>query len=137
MKFYELETKLDFGVFEGKSLKEAIEIETTYLDFCLINVDDFYVSNTTLQEIKNTFSNFVFSNEAETKLTEKEGILSNAFADEDYPDDGDSGGGGGYYYDDDDNGSYSRYGGGPTGDLSDDFINDVLDGNPDAYWNID
>lgn len=33
--------------------------------------------------------------------------------------------------------SYSRYGGGPTGDLSDDFINDVLDGDPSMYWNID
>lgn len=33
--------------------------------------------------------------------------------------------------------SYDQYGGGPTGELSDDFINDVLDGNPDAYWNID
>lgn len=33
--------------------------------------------------------------------------------------------------------SYSEYGGGPTGDLSDDFIDDVLGGDPDAYWNID
>lgn len=33
--------------------------------------------------------------------------------------------------------SNSQYGGGPTGDLSDDFINDVLDGNPESYWNID
>ncbi|MCO5275251.1 MAG: hypothetical protein M9900_10065 [Flavobacteriales bacterium] len=33
--------------------------------------------------------------------------------------------------------SYYKYGGGPTGDLSDDFIDDVLGGNPSAYWNID
>ena len=62
-------------------------------------------------------------------------------SDEDYEDDED------YQYDDDDydddyddddyGSSYSRYGGGPTGDLSDDFIDDVLGGEPDAYWNID
>ena len=33
--------------------------------------------------------------------------------------------------------SYSRYNGGVSGDLTDDYIDDVLDGNPDAYWNID
>jgi hypothetical protein len=37
----------------------------------------------------------------------------------------------------DDGDSYSKYGGGPTGELSDDFIDDVLGGEPDAYWNID
>ena len=36
--------------------------------------------------------------------------------------------------------SYDQYGGpsdGYGGSLDDDFINDVLDGEPDAYWNID
>jgi len=33
--------------------------------------------------------------------------------------------------------SYEMYGGGPTGDLSDDYIDDAFGGDPDAYWNID
>lgn len=35
--------------------------------------------------------------------------------------------------------SYGGYAGSHAQDegLSDDFINDVLDGDPDAYWNID
>ena len=33
--------------------------------------------------------------------------------------------------------NYSKYNGGVSGDLKDDYIDDVLDGNPDAYWNID
>ncbi len=33
--------------------------------------------------------------------------------------------------------SMERYRGGSTGDLYDDFIDDVLDGDSDAYWNID
>ena len=36
--------------------------------------------------------------------------------------------------------SYGQYEGSYAQDvegLSDDFINDVLDGDPDAYWNID
>lgn len=32
---------------------------------------------------------------------------------------------------------YSIYGGGPTGDLSDDVIDSVFDGDPRNYWNID
>ena len=52
--------------------------------------------------------------------------------DEDYADD--------YDYDDYERESYGKYAGSYAQDvegLSDDFIDDVLDGDPDAYWNID
>jgi hypothetical protein len=41
--------------------------------------------------------------------------------------------------DDDDNegGDYDLYGGGPTGDLTDDLIDSAFDGDPSNYWNID
>ena len=45
-----------------------------------------------------------------------------------------------YNYDDYDSPSYSKYAGSYAQDierLSDDFIDDVLGGEPDAYWNID
>ncbi len=48
------------------------------------------------------------------------------------------------FYDDDffyeEREHYGEYAGSYAQDyegLSDDFIDDVLDGNPDAYWNID
>jgi len=143
MKFYEIDTVLDFGVYEGKTLKEALEIEANYLDYCLISVDDFCISKSILQEIKNNLSDISLSAEAEGRLAEKEDILSNVSneSDEyDEYDDEEEYSGRGKDYDDDydeENGSYSRYGGGPTGELTDDFIDDVLGGEPDAYWNID
>lgn len=45
-----------------------------------------------------------------------------------------------YYNDYNESESYGEYAGSYAQDiegLSDDFINDVLDGDPDAYWNID
>ena len=95
---------------------------------------------------KNIFINFAVTEEAEIKLSEKQAVLSAALVDdnEKYEDDDDDDYNRERYYDDDDdddydedNGSYSRYRGGPTGELTDDFIDDVLGGEPDAYWNID
>ncbi len=69
-------------------------------------------------------------------------FFENHFSDEEF-DDEDSGYVGDYEQDYDDyyeRESYGRYAGSYAQDvagLSDDFINDVLDGNPDAYWNID
>jgi hypothetical protein len=45
-----------------------------------------------------------------------------------------------YYYNYKEEPSYGQHAGSyaqDCEDLSDDFINDVLDGCPDAYWNID
>lgn len=46
----------------------------------------------------------------------------------------------GYYYYDDDYETYEQYNGTYVQDVegwSDQMINDALDGEPDAYWNID
>ena len=43
-------------------------------------------------------------------------------------------------FDEDDRKHYGKYAGSYAQDqewLSDEFIDDVLDGKPDAYWNID
>ena len=77
MKFYEIDTVLDFGVYEGKTLKEELKIAANYLDYCLISVDDFCISKSILQEIKNNLSDISLSAEAEGRLAEKEDILSN------------------------------------------------------------
>ena len=57
--------------------------------------------------------------------------MKNVFEDDFYDDDFD---------DDFDRPTHSRYNGTYAQDcegLSDDFIDEVLDGDPDAYWNID
>lgn len=130
MKFYTLDTEFTFGKYEGKTVKEVLEIQATYLDWCAINLDHFYISDETITEIKEIKADFTISEEGKQKLADKFSIWENEQQQDDYDD----------YDDYDRRESYGQYAGSYAQDvegLSDDFINDVLDGDPDAYWNID
>ncbi|MDY0389072.1 MAG: hypothetical protein RBT65_18515 [Methanolobus sp.] len=109
-------------------MREILEIQPAYLDWCAINLDHFYISEEVIEEIKVSYSDFKISEEGVNKLNEKyeqwEGEQ------EDYEE----------YDDYNERESYGKYAGSYAQDvegLSDDFIDDVLDGEPDAYWNID
>lgn len=132
MKFYNLDTEFTFGKYEGKTVREILEIQPAYLDWCAINLDHFYISEEVIEEIKVSYSDFKISEEGVNKLNEKyeqwEGEQ------EDYEEEYDD------YDDYNERESYGKYAGSYAQDvegLSDDFIDDVLDGEPDAYWNID
>ncbi|AGY54606.1 hypothetical protein BRDCF_p1979 [Bacteroidales bacterium CF] len=132
MKFYNLDTEFTFGKYEGKTVREILEIQPAYLDWCAINLDHFYISEEVIEEIKVSNSDFKISEEGVNKLNEKyeqwEGEQEDY--DEEYND----------YDDYNERESYGKYAGSYAQDvegLSDDFIDDVLDGEPDAYWNID
>lgn len=130
MKFYTLDTEFTFGKYEGKTVKEVLEIQPAYLDWCAINLDHFYISDETITEIKEIIPDFTISEEGKQKLADKFSIWENEQQQDDYDD----------YDDYDRRESYGQYAGSYAQDvegLSDDFINDVLDGDPDAYWNID
>jgi hypothetical protein len=130
MKFYTLDTEFTFGKYEGKIVKEVLEIQPAYLDWCAINLDHFYISDETITEIKEIKPDFTISEEGKQKLADKFSIWENEQQQDDYDD----------YDDYDRRESYGQYAGSYAQDvegLSDDFINDVLDGDPDAYWNID
>ena len=130
MKFYTLDTEFTFGKYEGKIVKEVLKIQPAYLDWCAINLDHFYISDETITEIKEIKPDFTISEEGKQKLAEKFSIWENEHQQKDYDD----------YDDYDRRESYGQYAGSYAQDvegLSDDFINDVLDGDPDAYWNID
>lgn len=132
MKFYDLDTEFTFGKYEGKTVREILEIQPTYLDWCAINLEHFYISEEVIDEIQATYSDFKISEEGMNKLNEKyeqwEGEQ------EDYEEEYDD------YDDYNERESFGKYAGSYAQDvegLSDDFIDDVLDGEPDAYWNID
>jgi broad specificity phosphatase PhoE len=130
MKFYTLDTEFTFGKYEGKTVKEILEIQPTYLDWCAINLDHFYISDEIIAEIKVIKPDFTITEEGKQKLADKYSTWEN----EQQQDDNDD------YDDYDRRESYGQYAGSYAQDvegLSDDFINDVLDGDPDAYWNID
>ena len=133
MKFYTLDTEFTFGKYEGKTVKEILEIQLTYLDWCAINIDHFYISDEIVAEIKEIKPDFTITEEGKQKLADKYSSWENEKQQDDYDDSDD-------YDDYDGRESYGQYAGSYAQDvegLSDDFINDVLDGDPDAYWNSD
>ena len=130
MKFYTLDTEFTFGKYEGKTVKEILELQPTYLDWCAINLDHFYLSDEIIEEIKIIKPDFTITEEGKQKLADKYSTWEVEQQQDDYDD----------HDDYDRRESYGQYEGSYAQDvegLSDDFINDVLDGDPYAYWNID
>lgn len=71
MKFYDLDTKFTFGKFENKTMKEILDSEPYYIDWCAINLDHFYISERVINKIKQIEPNFSITAEAKQKLEEK------------------------------------------------------------------
>lgn len=71
MKFYDLETKFNFGKYEGKTVKQIIDIQLSYLNWCALNLDHFYMAENDIEEVKSLKPNFSFTKEEEQKLKEK------------------------------------------------------------------
>lgn len=120
MKYYYSDTVFTFGKYEGKTLQDVMRIDPDYVNWCLANLDHFALGDDE------------FTSDLKMPPSKKSRRIYEDDDDcDDWPDD-----------DYDSLGSYGRksydmYGGGPTGNLSDDFIDNVLDGDPSNYWNID
>ena len=128
LKLYNLNTALDFGMYKGSDLSVVVDEFPAYIRWCLINVDWFVVDQDELDEAYPEMKwSPTFREAAESKWNQ---YTSNESCDsiDDYDIE---------YYERE---SYGEYAGTYAQDvegLSDDFINDVLGGEPDAYWNID
>ena len=130
MKFYSLESVFTFGQFEGKTVQEVITIQPSYIDFCARELDHFCLNDDVLDSIESLGPEFALSIAARERLEAKYDVWeSQQTAEEgDYEED---------YYE---RPTYGQYEGSYAQDvegLSDQFIDDVLDGDPEAYWNID
>ena len=71
MKFYNLDTQFTFGKFEGKTLKEVIKIDVSYLEWCSTNLDHFYLLDETIDLITKIQSDFRLSATAKEVLEKK------------------------------------------------------------------
>jgi hypothetical protein len=49
---YKLDTKFSFGKFKGKSLEEVIEIQLSYINWCVQNISGFFISPEVYKKIK-------------------------------------------------------------------------------------
>jgi hypothetical protein len=131
MKFYDLNTELTFGKYRGKTIKEILSIRASYLNWCSINLDHFYLSDEVIKEMKEVKPNFSMSNEAVQKLTEKYTLWENEQTQNNLDDQD---------YVEDDRPTYTQYRDSYAQDVegwSDQAINDAFGGEADAYWNID
>jgi hypothetical protein len=130
MKFYSLDSVFTFGQFEGKTVREVIATQPSYIEFCARELDHFYLNDDVLEAIDSLGAVFTLSSAARERLEAKyEAWECQQMAEQvDYEED---------YYE---RQTYGQYEGSYAQDvegLSDQFIDDVLDGDPDAYWNID
>ena len=130
--FYSLEDEFKFGKYQGLTLHEVIESYPGYLVWCLENLSHLQMSSDLIEDIRDNYPHFAGND----LLNQHELYDSDYYEDEEeyygrnydrYDD----------YYEEE---HYEEYAGTYVQDVmgwSDEMIEDVLDGDPDAYWNID
>ncbi len=131
MNFYNLNTEFTFGKHKGKTLRELLKHHRSYINWCSINVNYFYISKEVLDEAKQINPTFLLTKEAleklEMKLTKWQRTMRREHSEEnDICFERES--------------TYENYNGSYAQDeegWSDQDIDDVFDGEPLMYWNID
>jgi hypothetical protein len=68
MRTYTLSTILSFGKFKGKTLLEVLEIQPSYIDWCVINLEHFFLPSSAIDAILSLKPSFSFSIEGEKAL---------------------------------------------------------------------
>lgn len=61
MKYYDLGTVFSFGKFNGLSLSKVLSIQPSYVNWCLENLDHFYISEESQFEIKSIYKDFAIN----------------------------------------------------------------------------
>ena len=130
--FDDLSSTFKFGKYKGEPLFFIIWRYPSYIYWCINNIPDLTISPDTLNQIRMFFPQFIVTPE----FIHHVGVLDEE-------------------YEENDNGrdheheewrsyeeihTYERYAGSYAQDemgYSDDEIDTIFDGDPDAYWNID
>jgi hypothetical protein len=71
MKFYDIDTVFNFGKYAGKSVREVLEIQPSYIDWCIINLDHFYIMPEDIDYIKSIKPDFTLSADGLSALADK------------------------------------------------------------------
>lgn len=128
MKAYQINSNFHFGKHINKSLLEVCKSDGTYISWCMINLEHFFISDEDLAEIFEAIPNFRLSFEASQRQQEKQQSWDSYYSE---PED---------HYDFND--PYEDYGSsgkvfGWYNGWSDDAIYDAFEGDPEATWNVD
>ena len=133
-----LDDKFRFGKFSGCTFAEVVEFTPGYIVWVLENVSGTMCvfCDSVIEELRQIFPNFEISPSFEAmrnrRIAEFENFEDGDYEEQEIDDYG--------YYDDNDPPTYGQYAGSYAQDemgYSDDDIDTIFDGDPDAYWNID
>lgn len=138
--FRSLSDSFDFGKFKYCDLGEVLSCAPDYVTWAIENLDGTYfaLSNSAVEQIRLLFPNFKLTPQILYRIGIQEGEYWNEVEREEYErrrEMWDSGCGLGF-----EEQTYERYGGSYAQDemgYSDDEIDEIFDGDPLAYWNID
>lgn len=131
--FEHLDDIFNFGKYQGMTLGDVMEINPSYVEWCQKNTKYVLFLDSVVEEIKCAYPEFVMDYEFEEKRTIAVDEFYNDLYDDLY-EDYDS------YRSYRDEETYEEYNGSWAQDVegySDDDIDTIFDGDPDAYWNID
>ena len=133
MKIYNCTDTISFGKFAGRTIESVWMEDPSYIKWCLANLEHFKLSSeaeSALQEIKP----YDLSEVSKSIIDTEEEPVSDPY-DYNYDVRDDE-----WQEDDGRERSFGRYAGSYAQDVegwSDEDIDDVFDGDPDNYWNID
>ena len=143
-KFSSIEDQFNFWRYNGLSLADVLDINPSYLNWCVIYCTSvvFQLEDNALNEIKIVYPNFIIDNLFEEKrIWQLSRINCNDYYSCDDYEEGDSIDNWNVFGSNfEDSSSYGRYSGSWAQDVegySDDDIEIIFDGDPNAYWNID
>ena len=71
MKFYAIDTVFTFGKYKGNTVRQILDVKPSYIDWCAINLDHFYITENDIAEIKTIKNDFSITLEGQQKLDEK------------------------------------------------------------------
>lgn len=133
--FENLSDEFDFGKYSGKSLSDVIDLNPSYINWCMMNVNNlFYITDEAMAELRIVYPHFLVSNDFEERrrlrIDEFEALLESDINGPSFC----------KLNGDDESVTYDRYNGSYAQDVanfSDEDIDTIFDGEPDAYWNID
>ena len=71
MRLYSLNSKLDFGEYSGKTLKDVFVKDPEYVEECILENPSFCFNPSIIDALEDINPEFIFSEEAVEKIEEK------------------------------------------------------------------
>ncbi len=132
-KIEHLDDKFDFGKFKGCTFAEVVEYNPEYILWIVENVDSeiCIFCDSIIEELRLIFPRFEITPQFESSTVHD---IYDDYSEYDYSDNYED------YSQDYEGPTYGRYSGSYAQDemgYSDDDIDTIFEGDPDAYWNID